>query len=79
MMYKSVKKSVRDSVGDYVSRGDRPQWVLNWPGQVVLAVSQVYWTSEVAEVCQHRTHTHNTRSSHTSRTHARALTHAGDS
>jgi hypothetical protein len=40
---------VRDSVKDYVARGDRPQWVLNWPGQVVLAVSQIYWTTEVAE------------------------------
>ena len=27
----------------------REQWLLNWPGQVVIAGSQVYWTREVTE------------------------------
>ena len=28
----------------------RDQWVLNWPGQVVLASSIVHWTTEVTNV-----------------------------
>ncbi len=28
----------------------RPSWVLNWPGQVVLAASIIHWTSQVTQV-----------------------------
>ena len=26
------------------------QWCLRWPGQVVLATSNIYWTAEVTQV-----------------------------
>ena len=31
----------------------RKQWVLNWPGQVVLASSTIHWTLEVTQVGCH--------------------------
>ena len=34
----------------------REQWVLEWPGQVVLAVGQVFWTSSVVEAIQEGGH-----------------------
>lgn len=27
----------------------RPQWVLEWPGMVILCASSVHWTTEVTE------------------------------
>ena len=30
----------------------RDQWVLEWPGQVVIAVDNIYWTKEVAEAIE---------------------------
>lgn len=44
-----------DSVQEVCSKGitayattPRTQWVLQWPGQVVLAVSAIYWTQDVS-------------------------------
>lgn len=31
------------------SQTPRTEWVLNWPGQVVIAGCQVYWTTEVTQ------------------------------
>lgn len=32
---------------DAYQEAPRHLWVMNWPGQTVLAVSSTYWTSEV--------------------------------
>ncbi|KAI8803834.1 dynein heavy chain and region D6 of dynein motor-domain-containing protein [Cladochytrium replicatum] len=52
-----VEKSMIASMKDVVARAyhgyvvsPRDRWVLEWPGQVVLTVSQIYWTNEVEAV-----------------------------
>src|SRR6218665_1011898 len=32
----------------------RPEWVLMWPGQIVVAGCQTYWTTEVSEALAKR-------------------------
>lgn len=48
MMKLSVKKVIMDGLADYPQK-PRTQWVLDWPGQVVISGSQTYWTQEVHE------------------------------
>lgn len=45
-MVDSVRLVISKSIEAYASQ-PRRQWVLHWPGQVVLCVSSIYWTSEV--------------------------------
>jgi len=45
-MRKCLKKIMRDSVDSYANT-KRTNWVMNWPGQIILAVSQIYWTEGV--------------------------------
>ena len=46
MMIESMRRVVEEAYIDY-QKNSREKWVLQWPGQVVLNVSQVFWTTEV--------------------------------
>uniref|UniRef100_A0A803VKC7 Dynein axonemal heavy chain 12 n=1 Tax=Ficedula albicollis TaxID=59894 RepID=A0A803VKC7_FICAL len=48
IMLKTVRDVIARSRKAYLET-ERKRWVLEWPGQVVLCVSQMYWTSEVHE------------------------------
>ncbi|KAJ3091162.1 Dynein heavy chain 7, axonemal [Quaeritorhiza haematococci] len=48
MMLASMK-DVTARAFDAYSMTEREKWVLEWPGQVVLAISQVFWTKEVEQ------------------------------
>ncbi|XP_029908318.1 dynein heavy chain 1, axonemal [Myripristis murdjan] len=49
---KSMKASLRDNIDRSLrayAEQPRTEWVLLWPGQVVIAGCQVFWTTEVSE------------------------------
>ncbi|KAG7256267.1 hypothetical protein CRUP_029317 [Coryphaenoides rupestris] len=52
---KSMKASLRDSIHRSLQvypEQPRTEWVLSWPGQVVIAGCQVFWTAEVSEALE---------------------------
>ncbi|XP_027740579.1 dynein heavy chain 12, axonemal isoform X2 [Empidonax traillii] len=49
IMLKTIRDVIDKSRMAYLET-ERKRWVLEWPGQVVLCVSQMYWTSGVHEV-----------------------------
>lgn len=51
MMITSVRYVIKDATEDYV-KTPRKQWVVEWPGQVVICSSQVYWTAEAEAAIQ---------------------------
>ncbi|KNC96829.1 uncharacterized protein SPPG_07663 [Spizellomyces punctatus DAOM BR117] len=48
VMQASVHQQVGNALKAYVET-PRSKWVLEWPGQVVICVSQIFWTKEVTE------------------------------
>ncbi|XP_075239189.1 dynein axonemal heavy chain 7-like isoform X2 [Convolutriloba macropyga] len=48
VMLRSIRDVIDRSREAYANE-PRQKWVLEWPGQVVLCVSQIYWTLEVHE------------------------------
>lgn len=50
-MRKSIKNVIKEAIASYPST-PRTQWVLDWPGQAVIAGSQTFWTKEVTEAIQ---------------------------
>ncbi|KAF7658906.1 hypothetical protein LDENG_00006200 [Lucifuga dentata] len=62
---REVEKSMMASVKDHIYRAlkaypeqPRVEWVLSWPGQVVIAGCQVFWTAEVSEALEKGDLTH---------------------
>ncbi len=50
-MILSLKDVTKKSVIAY-AEDPRNKWVLNWPGQAVIAVGTIYWTREVTEAIE---------------------------
>uniref|UniRef100_A0A3Q3E168 Dynein, axonemal, heavy chain 1 n=1 Tax=Labrus bergylta TaxID=56723 RepID=A0A3Q3E168_9LABR len=52
---KSMKATLRDNIDHSLKvypEQPRTEWVLSWPGQVVIAGCQVFWTTEVSEALE---------------------------
>jgi len=53
VMKDSLLKVTRESVVSYTEK-PREEWILDWPGQVVIGASQVHWTEEVTNAIVER-------------------------
>jgi dynein heavy chain len=53
VMISSLRKVIMDANAAY-SNTPRNRWVLEWPGQVVICASSIYWTSEVTEAMKEK-------------------------
>ena len=49
VMRMSLKMLAQQSLADYYN-SPRTEWVARWPGQIVLAIDQIDWTSGVEKV-----------------------------
>ncbi|XP_063719575.1 dynein axonemal heavy chain 3-like [Symsagittifera roscoffensis] len=50
-MQKSLQSVMRKSTISYANC-DRTQWVMRWPGQIVLSASQIHWTAEAVKALE---------------------------
>jgi len=48
VMKESIRVIIRDALADYLTR-PRTEWVLTWPGQIVICGGQYYWTQAVSK------------------------------
>jgi dynein heavy chain len=48
VMKRSLKNICKESLSAYL-KVERTSWVRQWPGQIVLAVNSVHWTTEVEQ------------------------------
>ncbi|KAI9331944.1 dynein heavy chain and region D6 of dynein motor-domain-containing protein [Obelidium mucronatum] len=48
VMQSSVHQQIQQGLKAYAET-PREKWILEWPGQVVICVSQIFWTKEVTE------------------------------
>ncbi|XP_015178312.1 PREDICTED: dynein heavy chain 7, axonemal, partial [Polistes dominula] len=48
IMRESIRQVVKDAIDAYFIK-ERTAWVLDWPGQTLLCVGQMYWTQQVEE------------------------------
>ena len=53
-MILSLQDVMKESVVAYEEK-PRDKWVLEWPGQVVIAASTIYWTRDVTDAIEHGT------------------------
>lgn len=51
MMCSSVHRVVHEAIIDY-TQSPRKEWVLKWPAQVIIVVSQIFWTRGVTEALE---------------------------
>ncbi|CAI8052368.1 Dynein heavy chain 1, axonemal [Geodia barretti] len=51
VMRDSLKAIIEEALEDY-PQVPRTEWVLKWPGQVVIAGCQTFWTAEVSSTLQ---------------------------
>jgi len=54
-MITSIRKCIESAYNEYPTV-KRTTWVQKWPGQSILCVSQIFWTSEVHEVFTKKIH-----------------------
>jgi dynein heavy chain, axonemal len=52
-MYEAIHDVTARGIQDYAKR-PRHEWVLQWPGMVVLVVSAIYWTQGVTQALKER-------------------------